>query len=123
VITGLDPMDPGFGGFSLQSIQVNLSDMQALPGTSNVFWWRVGARNRGDTTRPRPWPLTSALDPDPMRYEYGWVWSLPVNRLELVGAARSALTREQQDRLSAFRTNRVMRVRVRDDNRPMHAPR
>jgi len=122
VITGLDPMDPGFGGFSLQSIQVNLSDMRALPGTSNAFWWRVGARNRLDTEKPRPWPL-KATPQGLVAYEYGWVWSYPRNRLELSGAARSALTREQQDRLSAFRTNRVMRVRVRDDNRPMHAPR
>jgi len=116
VIGGLDLLPPGLGGFAVQSIQVNLSDLQALPGTSNLFFWRVGARNRGDITAPRPWPLN-------LTNEFNWVWSFPSNNLELTGAARAALTREQQDRLNLLRTNRTLRVRTRTDDRPMHAPR
>jgi hypothetical protein len=120
VITGLDPMNPDLWlwqlQYTMQSIQVNLSEMQALPGTSDVYWWRVGARNRNDSLRARPLPAN-------LTYEYGWVWSYPVKRLELSGAARAALTREQQDRLSMFRSNRVMKVRIRNDNRPLHVPR
>lgn len=120
VITGLDPMNPDLWSvtlqYTMQSIQVNLSEMQALPGSSDVYYWRVGARRRSDPVRPRPWPASLTND-------YGWVWSWPVNRLELSGAARSALTREQQDRLSMFRSNRMMKVRVRSDNRPLHVPR
>jgi hypothetical protein len=115
-IGGLDLLPPGFGGFAVQSIQVNLSDLQALPGTSNLFYWRVGARNRGDTTAPRPWPAN-------LTNEYGWVWSFPTNNLELTGAARSALTREQQDRLKLLRANRASQGRTRTDDRPMHVPR
>jgi hypothetical protein len=102
--------------YSFQSIQVNLNDLQALPGTSNVFWWRVGARNRDSALRARPLPLD-------LTTEFGWVWSYPVNRLELTGVSRAGLTREQQDRVSLFRTNRVMKVRVREDTRPMRVPR
>lgn len=116
VIGGLDLLPPGFFGFAVQSIQVNLSDLQALPGTSGRFYWRVGARNRGDVTQPRPWPLD-------LTNEYGWVWSFPINNLELTGAARAALTREQQDRLNLLRTNRTLRVRTRTDDRPMRVPR
>jgi hypothetical protein len=119
VITGLALPPPGSGSHTDQMIQVAVSEMQALPGTSNVFWWRVGAHNRGDNPLPRPWPQDATTV-----YEYNWVWSWPVDRLELAGvAARASLTREQQDRLNLFRSNRAMKPRTRDDRRPMHVPR
>jgi len=64
-------------GFNPNGASLTIAvDLSGVPGTSNVFRWRVGSRNRQSTNRARPWPPTSGYmigstaDPN-----YGWVWS------------------------------------------------
>ncbi len=111
-ISGLD--SSAAGGNVLETIRVNYDDLQALPGTSDTYFWRVGARNRSDNVKPRPYPLTD-------QSEYGWVWSYPHGHIILTPSlgARAALQhqRETMDRaLGAARMN----PRTRPGNRPMH---
>lgn len=79
---------------ALQSVRVNLAN---VPGTGNIFWWRVGARARASATKPRPWPLDRYND-------YNWVWSTR-ERLVLMGpsAERASEVHRQRDALARAR--------------------
>ncbi|UCC67229.1 MAG: hypothetical protein JSV79_08800, partial [Armatimonadota bacterium] len=70
-------------------------DLTKVPGTGDIYWWRVGAHNRRSTTPPRPWPLHLAND-------YGWVWSRrltfassPLSRASLLHQQREAVARSE----------------------------
>ncbi|UCC68142.1 MAG: hypothetical protein JSV79_13715, partial [Armatimonadota bacterium] len=82
------PISYGFEG----AAQVDLTQ---VPGTGDLFWWRLGARNRRSATPPRPWPLHLGND-------YGWVWSerlafaiSPLSRASLLHQQREAVTRSE----------------------------
>ena len=72
VITPINPFSPDGNHFAVEI------DLAQVPGSGNIFWWRVGSRNRRSTERALPWPATpgyavgSTDDPD-----HGWVWSNP----------------------------------------------
>ncbi len=48
IASGLNPAL----SYDAVTIQVPLASLQALPGTGDVYWWRVGANNRGDSVKP-----------------------------------------------------------------------
>lgn len=51
-------------------------DLSGVPGSGNVFRWRIGSRNRQSTNRARPWPATAGyLVGSIADSDYGWVWS------------------------------------------------
>jgi hypothetical protein len=78
------------GGFRVDNVQVDLTQLASLPGDSTILWWRIGARNRSDSTAPRPWPLNLSND-------YGYVWSFPTQRLLLFsGVSRASLVHQQR---------------------------
>jgi len=105
--------------YTLASMDVDLNEVLALPGSGDYYWYRFGSRNRYDTTQPRPWPLSTGPS-DPQSYDLGWVWS-DVQRITLWSATgremaahrdRSVLARSQ------FGRTRLMAGRRRD--RPLH---
>jgi len=125
-VTGIDPNPtyPPGAPFTLQTVVVNNSDMLALSGSGTVFWWRVGARRRGDAHNPRPWPLdldgtNSTTD------EYDWVWSYPIIRLDIGSSstARAALVHQRGRAEISSASSRLRGLRVGRTNRPMHTPR
>jgi TolB-like protein len=81
------------GAWTLQFFSVDLTNVLSLPGSGDVYWWRVGCRNRYDGTLPRPWPLTRSND-------YGYVWS-STEHLVLPPFA-SRMVRQQQERQRAL---------------------
>jgi hypothetical protein len=66
-------------------------DLTQVPGDPNVdvFWWRIGARNRRSATPPRPWPMHLTND-------YGWVWSNRVG-FTLTTLSRASLLHQQRE--------------------------
>jgi len=66
-------------------------DLTQVPGDPNVdvFWWRIGARNRRSATAPRPWPPHLTND-------YGWVWSNRVG-FALTSLSRASLLHQQRE--------------------------
>jgi len=76
-----------------QAVNVDLSQ---VPGTGDVFWWRVGARNRRDTNPPEPWPSSFTND-------FGWVWSNR-NSFTVTTLSRAALMRERPEALDRLRS-------------------
>jgi TolB-like protein len=107
---------PGtFGGYTLANFSpVDFAGLQALPGSGNVFWWRVGVRNRNDTYYPRPWPLSRTND-------FGYVWTTTEHLV--LPLAGSRLARQQQERQrallsgSALGRSRILRQRPSADRR------
>ncbi len=86
-------------------------DLTQVPGTGDIFWWRIGARNRRSVVRPRPWPLNLTND-------YGWVWS---NRLSfsLIGMSRASLLHEEREALARSQV-RAMRLPRRAAGERVH---
>ncbi len=81
IVPGLNAASRG----DLVTVQVPLSTLEALSSANNssVYWWRVGATNRADSVKPRPWPLTLTND-------FNYVWSFPLAQVTLSPtAARS----------------------------------
>ncbi len=97
---------PGvFPGPTTTSAVVN--DFKNLPGSGNIFWWRVGVRNRFDSYVPRPWPPTLTND-------YGYIWSYPALKFT-VGTATTSVS-ELQRRRELLRRGTL--GRPRDSRRP-----
>jgi hypothetical protein len=71
-------------------------DLTQVPGTGDVYWWRIGARNRRSTVAPRPYPTTLTND-------FGYVWS-ERNSFSIAVAARTALMHERRDALLRARS-------------------
>jgi len=92
-----------YQAYALHSVQVNLNQ---VPGTGNILWWRVGARNREDPTQPRPWPLDRVND-------YGWVWSQR-ERLVLLSSSLERASEIHRDREA------LARARVPGERLPQH---
>jgi len=74
------------------SAQVNLAN---VPGTGDLFWWRIGGRNRRSRLAPRPYPLDLPND-------YGYVWSRQRSFLPL-GASRASMMHERRGDLMRSR--------------------
>jgi len=74
-------------------------DLTQVPGTGDIFWWRIGARNRRSAREPRPYPSHLTND-------YGWVWS---ERLAFspVAISRASLLHEEREALAASRARAV----------------
>jgi len=93
---------------------VRRADMEALPGNGNIYWWRVGVRNRSDTILPRPWPDDVS--------DRGYVWSA-TERMELPASPSPPLVREQRERQRALIAgpalgrSRILRDRPAGDRR------
>jgi hypothetical protein len=64
-------------------------DLTQVPGVGDMFWWRVGARNRRSMTPPRPWPAHLTND-------YGWVWSNR-NGFTLSTLSRASLLHQERE--------------------------
>jgi len=64
-------------------------DLTQVPGIGDMFWWRVGARNRRSMTPPRPWPAHLTND-------YGWVWSNR-NGFTLATLSRASLLHQERE--------------------------
>lgn len=71
-------------------------DLTQVPGTGDLFWWRLGARNRRSAVAPRPWPPT-------LENDYGYVWS-ERNSFSVASAARAALMHGRRDALLRARS-------------------
>jgi len=90
--------------FDLLSFDVDLDDVALLPGSDDILWVRVGARNRYDTHPARPWPLN-------LSGYAGWVWS---DRRQVLltqpAATRAKLARREREalRLGAVDRHRQM---------------
>lgn len=80
-----EPWDP-LGVSVPPSVQVDLSQ---VPGTGDVFWWRVGGRTRRNPVAPRPFPLDVTND-------YGYVWS-PRLTFSLSTVSRAALLHQERE--------------------------
>jgi hypothetical protein len=92
--------------YNMESFQVDLTQ---VPGTGDIYWWRIGARNRSDRVAPRPWPPEKAND-------YGYVWS-PVQRLVVfTPLSRVSVMHKQRESLvrSKVTRDRVPRRPQRD---------
>jgi len=102
VIPGTDP-----SAWYPQQItrQVVLDD---VPGTSNIFWWRVGGRNRQSDVAPRPYPLILAND-------YGYVWSGDVYFTTAGMSAAGDARPQRADILRARSTHQRAPTRDRGD--------
>jgi len=96
--------------FYEQTVQVDLSN---VPGTSSMFWWRLGGRNRRDTYQATPWPAM-------VQNDYGWVWSMR-NNVQLTSAARVAARQEEKRAVDALRSSRARVPRSATVDRLHHA--
>ena len=100
--------------WTMVHISVDLNQVLALPGSGDYYWYRVGSRNRNDTTYPRPYPLTETNDAN-------WVWS-DVQRITLWSAAdRQAAVHRERDALARSaltRTRLLNRYRHDREVRP-----
>jgi hypothetical protein len=67
-------------------------DLSSVPGTGDIFWWRIGAHSRRNATLARPYPTDQAND-------YDWVWS-ERNSFGLSSSARQALRQQERDLLT-----------------------
>jgi len=63
--TTVIPTNSGIWWWDEYSVDVVLN---GVPGAGNMFWWRVGGKNRASDVAPRPYPLN-------LTNEYGYVWS------------------------------------------------
>lgn len=79
----------GMGALSLENVQVDLTELADLPGSSTILWWRIGARNRQDKVAARPWPMDRTAD-------YGYVWSERQRLVLFAGASTRAAAIHQQ---------------------------
>jgi hypothetical protein len=108
------------------SISIPISQLNSLPGDTNVFWLRAGARNRSDTSQPLVWPVASELNPaDPLHFDAGWVWwTQPPQRLTIGGGAASiSAMKKERNVLTNSRTGRGARIRRSNEGREMRVPR
>ncbi len=104
-------VEQGESLFFEDSITINLSD---VPGSSNIFWWRIGAHNRRNETQPRPLPLD-------LPNEEGWVWSERLSFDALGGGSgREAARRRERDLLMRTRAT-TARARGRRGDRVLRA--
>jgi len=112
VVTGLNPNVAG----DIQRIQVNFAALQALQGTSDIYWWRIGCRRRGDALMPRAYPI------NPNSPDNGWVWTFPVARIVLAPSMnRAAETHPRTgDRALSGSGERPLVRPGSKPNRPLH---
>ncbi len=98
--------------YGRQLVDVDLNNVIGLPGSGDVYWYRIGCRNSDDTTYPRPYPLDRTED-------NGWVWS-DVQQFSVVAPSRDLALRRERDALarSLSSRSRVMNRTRRD--RPLH---
>jgi hypothetical protein len=86
--------------FALDSFSVDLSQLYSLQGSGNIYWWRVGARNRYDAVQPRPYPLELTND-------NGWVWS-DMQRIMLISPlSQAGMRHEERELVARSRSSRA----------------
>ncbi len=123
-ITSLNEATSGPTG---QKIEFTTAQLNSLPGDTNVFWLRVGARQRSDTTQPLVWPLTAELNQnDPLHFDQGWVWWLQTPQrivLGATGAPSLSAMKKERSVLTNSRTGRGARIHRPSSGRELRVPR
>lgn len=91
------------GELALESTQVDFTQLANLPGDPTILWWRIGGRNRLDTTPARPYPLSLTND-------FKYVWSQRQRLIMFTGASRAALHQQRAAlRAAALERHRALR--------------
>jgi hypothetical protein len=115
-----------YSGPTNQPVSIPISQITSLPGSTDVYWLRVGARNRSDNAQPLVWPPIAELtSSDPLHYDGGWVWweQRPYQLTIGAGAASASAMKKQRDVLTNSRAGRGARIRRSNEGRELHVPR
>jgi len=98
--------------YALAHIDVDLNQVLILPGSGDYYWYRIGSRNRHDTTLPRPYP-------DDVN-DRGWVWS-DVQRITLWSAAgREMAIHREREALARSKLGRTRLLTRHRGDRDVH---